>query len=402
MSSAFPVMIDFTPPSRQGYAEGGLAKKAQDVRKGADNGDVVLIHVNPEEYELIKQKFGPPRINPDTGLPQFGWFSDLTKNIPSWVAPVAMLAANVFLPGVGAAIGAGLSGALGLGLSETAAAALGSGVMGAGIGGITGGTKGALIGGTLGAITPYALGPSGLGLTGQGGALSGLNLGDTAGAVGTNPNLYSSPIGPTSTGDALSNFSVGPSLSGGVTGGSGAPTSGLLSSLSGGISGSTLLKAAPLLLGAASLAGGSPKQATPVSATSPDKNFTTHLSDVPFNRTRNENVNVGTRYGMGPEQEFFNNNQIDSLAPKVVTASSGRYVRGGGTGVSDSIPARLSDGEYVIDAQTVSMIGDGSSDAGAKKLDALREQIRRQKGSALAKGKFAPNAKSPLSYLKGV
>ena len=80
----------------------------------------------------------------------------------------------------------------------------------------------------------------------------------------------------------------------------------------------------------------------------------------------------------------------------------GRYVKGGGTGVSDSIPAKLSDGEYVIDAQTVSMLGDGSSDAGAKKLDVMRENIRKHKGAALSKGKFAPNAKAPLSYLKGV
>ena len=84
-----------------------------------------------------------------------------------------------------------------------------------------------------------------------------------------------------------------------------------------------------------------------------------------------------------------------------MTAAEGQYVRGGGTGTSDSIPAKLSDGEYVIDAQTVSMLGDGSSDAGAKKLDELRHNIRKHKGGALAKGKFAPDAKSPLSYMKG-
>ena len=36
------------------------------------------------------------------------------------------------------------------------------------------------------------------------------------------------------------------------------------------------------------------------------------------------------------------------------------YVEGEGTGRSDEIPAYLSDGEYVIDAETVSMLGDGS------------------------------------------
>jgi hypothetical protein len=76
--------------------------------------------------------------------------------------------------------------------------------------------------------------------------------------------------------------------------------------------------------------------------------------------------------------------------------------RGAGTGRSDEIPARLSDGEYVMDAETVAMIGDGSTDAGSKRLDEMRSAIRKHKGKSLAKGKFSPNAKSPLAYLKGV
>lgn len=79
-----------------------------------------------------------------------------------------------------------------------------------------------------------------------------------------------------------------------------------------------------------------------------------------------------------------------------------RFVRGGGTGRSDEIPAKLSDGEYVIDAETVAMLGDGSGKAGARRLDEMREKIRQHKGKILAKGKFSPNAKSPLTYLKGV
>jgi len=79
-----------------------------------------------------------------------------------------------------------------------------------------------------------------------------------------------------------------------------------------------------------------------------------------------------------------------------------RFVRGGGTGRSDQIDAKLSDGEYVIDAETVAMLGDGSSRAGAKKLDEMRAAIRRHKGGNLSRGKISPDAKSPLSYLKGV
>ena len=76
-------------------------------------------------------------------------------------------------------------------------------------------------------------------------------------------------------------------------------------------------------------------------------------------------------------------------------------VEGPGTGRSDSIDARLSDGEYVIDAETVALLGNGSTRAGAAMLDQMRQGIRQQKGKALAKGKFSPDAKSPLAYMKG-
>lgn len=78
-----------------------------------------------------------------------------------------------------------------------------------------------------------------------------------------------------------------------------------------------------------------------------------------------------------------------------------RLARGSGSGRDDTINARLSDGEYVMDAETVAMLGDGSTDAGARRLDAMREQLRKHKGKTLARGKFSPNAKSPLAYLKG-
>jgi hypothetical protein len=76
-------------------------------------------------------------------------------------------------------------------------------------------------------------------------------------------------------------------------------------------------------------------------------------------------------------------------------------VDGPGTGRSDDIPAVLSDGEYVIDAETVALLGDGSSKAGAKKLDEMRVKVRKHKGRNLAKGKFSVNAKRPEKYLSG-
>jgi hypothetical protein len=62
----------------------------------------------------------------------------------------------------------------------------------------------------------------------------------------------------------------------------------------------------------------------------------------------------------------------------------GRYLKGNGDGVSDSIPARfagsgqearLADGEFVIPARVVSELGNGSSDAGARKLYAMLDRV---------------------------
>ncbi len=83
------------------------------------------------------------------------------------------------------------------------------------------------------------------------------------------------------------------------------------------------------------------------------------------------------------------------------TSRNSYAVKGAGTGRSDEIPALLSDGEYVIDAETVAMLGDGSSEAGAKRLDDFRINVRKHKGRNLAKGKFSANAKRPEKYLAG-
>lgn len=60
-----------------------------------------------------------------------------------------------------------------------------------------------------------------------------------------------------------------------------------------------------------------------------------------------------------------------SVAPRGISS----MVRGGGDGQSDTIPAMLSDGEYVIPAPVVSALGRGSNDAGAKKLDKMKKHI---------------------------
>jgi hypothetical protein len=77
------------------------------------------------------------------------------------------------------------------------------------------------------------------------------------------------------------------------------------------------------------------------------------------------------------------------------------YVQGAGGGQDDLIPAKLADGEYVLDAEIVAALGDGSNKRGAEILDKWRESIRKHKRSGPI-GTIPPKAKSPLAYMKGI
>ena len=65
-------------------------------------------------------------------------------------------------------------------------------------------------------------------------------------------------------------------------------------------------------------------------------------------------------------------------------SDGGRLLRGPGDGVSDSIPAtiggkqpaRLAEGEFVVPARIVSELGNGSTEAGAKKLYAMMDRVQ--------------------------
>jgi hypothetical protein len=53
------------------------------------------------------------------------------------------------------------------------------------------------------------------------------------------------------------------------------------------------------------------------------------------------------------------------------------HISGPGTETSDSIPAMLSDGEFVMTAKAVKALGKGNRRAGAKKMYALMHQLER-------------------------
>lgn len=83
-------------------------------------------------------------------------------------------------------------------------------------------------------------------------------------------------------------------------------------------------------------------------------------------------------------------------------SDGGRLLKGPGDGVSDDIPAmigkkqpaRLADGEFVIPARIVSELGNGSTDAGAKRLYAMMDRVQAKRQKSAKKGKFAINTKA--------
>jgi len=80
-----------------------------------------------------------------------------------------------------------------------------------------------------------------------------------------------------------------------------------------------------------------------------------------------------------------------------------RFLSGGGDGMSDSIPAningsqeaRLADGEFVIPADVVSHLGNGSSKAGAKQLYSMMDKVRQARTGRKSQGKQI----NPRKYL---
>ena len=83
-------------------------------------------------------------------------------------------------------------------------------------------------------------------------------------------------------------------------------------------------------------------------------------------------------------------------------SDGGRLLKGPGDGVSDSIPAvigsrqpaRLADGEFVIPARIVSEIGNGSTEAGARKLYAMMDRVQKARSKTVGKKKVAVNTRA--------
>jgi hypothetical protein len=108
------------------------------------------------------------------------------------------------------------------------------------------------------------------------------------------------------------------------------------------------------------------------------------------------------QYTYDPQSQQYTEVQQGTAVPALAMGGSlggysdgGRMLKGPGDGMSDNIPAvigkkqpaRLADGEFVVPADVVSHLGNGSTDAGAKQLYAMMDKIRAARTGTKKQGK---------------
>lgn len=356
------------------------------------------------------------------------------------IAGIALPIAASFIPGVGPVLGAAIGSGLGAavqgkgigGILKSAALGAGTSALGGAIGGssaLLGKTAGTAIGKGIG----YGLANTASGLVqGQsiedalaGGAVSGL------GAYGA-ARLTQPSVG-IPTGNTLNqlpytgqNIPIGGSLPSGVfagnlipsVGGIATPNVNLSSGASGlfgtGVSAGNALRGIGLAsaLGGAlmgSSGGGSAAGATPETGYTIDGGGVGQINAAPA-YTGPTNIYAAQGYADGGEAENDNESNEepeDENVKHLLEYHRGNGhegpgpVKGVGSGQEDKIPAWLSDGEYVWSAQDVADLGDGSTNEGVRRLDRMRQMVRKQAGRKDVK-KIAKPQKGIDHMLKAV
>jgi hypothetical protein len=110
-----------------------------------------------------------------------------------------------------------------------------------------------------------------------------------------------------------------------------------------------------------------------------------------------------TDLGMAGGGAFDARTKLPAYDEPMDAYAKGGYLDGPGDGMSDSIPAtiankqpaRLADGEFVVPADVVSHLGNGSTKAGAQRLYAMMDKVRKARTGTTQQGKQI----NPKKYL---
>jgi hypothetical protein len=432
------------------YAHGGKVKKkkkggtmnsmpslAEMIRRQGEGQDQILAHINPEEAQMLAETSGGD-INPMTGLPQFGLFSNPKKWLKGSIGGAGgAILGNMLLPGIGGIIGGALGGAAGSairGRKDYAQAGL----------------RGAAMGTML---------PTAAALAGSGASALGFNTAGSALSKYGAENAIMPSLGKLIGNNSVGNY-VGSIGQGGTAANAGTDAA---TTAANGVTG-TAAKAAeasylskwmdPQNLLTATVVGNAlfnkEKEKSPEKKAAEQKRFNQAMLLTPEEQARKEAAELAEeqakrriqknkflpdeRFGSleglplhrkihTPEEykkygrhfSYYDNPQftgtpmaykkggrvpsIEYEVEEIETPKGGlgQFLEGYTGGQDDKIPALLSDGEFVIPADVVSHAGDGNNAAGAKKFDELLKNIRKHKGGSI---KLPPKAKSLTSYMR--
>lgn len=422
------------------FASGGLSSLAQQVQSKGRGDDSVLVHMTPGEVRgletLARAHGGHLTRNPHTGLYEAGFLKSIFKPIERAVSgigsalgdiikPVAKVAPFILpfipIPGIAGlsplltrAILGGVAGGFGGGGGFDLKRGLKSGLMSYGLGSLmgpaaadTGGTfggdvdmqpggfyGGAPSGGAPASITPisyapdassyvsgapattqYASAPTGTVTDAVRAGVTPTSYGEGFDVLGAQPATY----GPTGT--EIVDRSIDRTISGLPTEPSKMSSFGSLASAIG----DTALTQAierpvqTALAGVGAYSGIKTKQELEAQKAEAER--------ILANQEREKQERIDYAKGILRDYPVLYRQLSAEDVTRYGLASGGmapRYLSGGGDGMSDSIPARiagkqearLADGEFVVPADVVSHIGNGSSNAGAKKLYAMMDRVR--------------------------
>lgn len=182
---------------------------------------------------------------------------------------------------------------------------------------------------------------------------------------------------------------------------SGAITGGALGGLSAGMSGGDIGKG--VLMGGATGAAGA-GIANGISGLDPNLTQGLNTAKSLYGVSQSNGQNIGADInafkgvaGMVPTTSAAHGGLMSGggIANLGSYSDGGQLLKGPGDGMSDNIPAkigqhqpaRLADGEFVIPADVVSHLGNGSTDAGAKQLYKMMDRIRRARTGNPKQGK---------------
>lgn len=435
------------------FKEGGsvgdedLPRLADLIRRHGRNGDTELAHINPIEAHILKSLGGSGTINPATGLREYSFWKKPWKAIRSVIGGGAgAIIGNMIAPGIGGIIG----GAIGQGAQHAAR----------GKSALSGALKGAGMGTALPSVASgLGWGASKLGATALGSSLSNygstnailpaLGMGSSSGSSGLFGLGGSNPYvsGGLSAATALSSGMGGvPPQYGQYPGYPYVDNRGFLEKFGDNAKDYLTQPGNLLTLGTvAAQVSGRQKPKSPEKIAEEERRYRNASRKTIAEVEADELLETAR----GDLQKKQKNKQLEediknmgSVRRRVVSpeefARTGRWLeytdeegrplrmKGGGSahspyaylteeiysprgsigylsgdsgGQDDLIDARLSDGEYVFDASTVSDLGDGNNAAGARKLDVFRENIRKHKRGG--KVNLPPRSKSLESYLRG-